>query len=328
MKVSKDLHDFSNTRVLIIGDVMIDQYWFGDVKRISPEAPVPVVDLKNVENRLGGAANVALNIHSMGAEVTVLGVVGHDTYGEEVVTLFKNHGLDASLIWSSDQRRTTVKSRIMAQGQNLLRIDQEDKHELSKKEHDTFENLFTAYCSKHLPDIIILQDYNKGLLTKKNIEFCISFANKNGIPTMVDPKKDNFFAYKNCTVFKPNKKEVWEALHAKTDTNLSDIHKSLTEKLHNDYNFITLGSGGIFVGSAEEQNIYPTRQIAVVDVCGAGDTVLSIISLYWTKKLPASLIAQFANLAGGQVCGVAGVAPVDKKMFIQEADLLLNQQVS
>jgi rfaE bifunctional protein kinase chain/domain len=328
MNVPKDLHDFSNTRVLVVGDVMIDQYWFGDVKRISPEAPVPVVDLKNVENRLGGAANVALNIHSMGAEVAVLGVVGSDSYGEEVVSLFKKHGIDASLIWHSDERRTTVKSRIMAQGQNLLRIDQEDKNDLSKKEHHTFENLFLKYCSEQLPDIIILQDYNKGLLTKRNIEFCISYANNHGIPTMVDPKKDNFFAYKNCTVFKPNKKEVWEALHAKNDTKLEDIHRLLTEKLHNGYNFITLGSGGIFVGSSETQNIYPTRQIAIVDVCGAGDTVLSIISLYWTKKLQPSLIAQFANIAGGQVCGVAGVAPVDKKIFVQEADLLILNQNS
>ncbi|MFZ1705783.1 MAG: bifunctional ADP-heptose synthase [Saprospiraceae bacterium] len=320
----KKIHDFSKTQVLVIGDIMIDQYWFGDVNRVSPEAPVPVVDLQKIENRLGGAGNVAINLKAMGANVDVIGITGHDENGKEMIRLLEKESIGNQFIIPSSDRRTTVKSRVMAHGQNLLRIDQEDCMPLSKLEWTNFISTFSNYTSQHKPDIIILQDYNKGLLIPDSIQFVINYANQHGIPTIVDPKKDHFFQYKGCTLFKPNKKEVLEAFGEKVDVNLRIINEQLLNKLQNKYNFITLGAEGIFVGSKIEQNIYETQRMNVIDVCGAGDTVIAILALYWTKSLPSSTLARLANIAGGQVCGVVGVAPIQKTSFLEE---VFNQQI-
>ena len=314
------VHDFSQTRVLVIGDIMIDQYWFGEVKRISPEAPVPVVDLQTIENRPGGAANVALNLISMGAQVKLLGITGDDSQGQLLQELLQLSGISSSGIITSGERKTTVKCRIMAHGQNLLRVDQEDAMDLTNKEWLLVQKKFEELCQSQKPDVIILQDYNKGLLTQASIRFFIDYANQNGIPIMVDPKKKNFFAYQGCTVFKPNKKEVQEALQAARDVEPGELYRILASKIQAEYFFITLGAEGMLVGSKDDYTIYPTRKRFIVDVCGAGDTVLSIISLYWAKKIPAGLIARLANIAGGQVCAVGGVAPVDKTAFLEEME--------
>jgi rfaE bifunctional protein kinase chain/domain len=314
------IHDFTNTYVLVIGDIMIDQYWFGEVKRISPEAPVPVVDLQKTENRLGGAANVARNLRAMGAQTDIIGIAGNDPYGKEVARLLKEESIGSDYIFFSDERRTTIKSRVMAQGQNLLRIDQEDAEDMTESEWLICKTLFDKTISERKPDIIILQDYNKGLLTEKSIPYFIAVANKYSIPTIVDPKKKNFFAYTGCTVFKPNKKEVTEALNVSGKENLELIHELLTKKLKNKVNFITLGADGIFVGTDTDKKIYNTKKRHIVDVCGAGDTVISILSLYWTKGLSPAKLAKLANIGGGQVCSVTGVSPVNRSAFLEEVE--------
>lgn len=319
-KADISLHDFSQTRVLVIGDIMIDQYWFGEVKRISPEAPVPVVDLQSIENRPGGAANVALNLRSMGAQVDIIGITGDDNQGSQLKDLLEATGIPSVGIIASGDRKTTVKCRIMAQGQNLLRVDQEETKDLTDKEWELVHKKFDELCDTRKPDVIILQDYNKGLLTRTSIRYFIDYANQKGIPTMVDPKKNNFFAYAGCTVFKPNKKEVQEALHVSKEVSPAELHRLLASKTEADYYFITLSAEGILVGTKDKADIYPTRKRPIVDVCGAGDTVLSVISLYWTKKIAPGMIARLANIAGGQVCGVAGVAPVDKNALLKEIE--------
>lgn len=313
------LHDFSNTKVLVIGDIMIDQYWFGDVKRISPEAPVPVVDLQNTEIRLGGAANVALNILAMGAKASLIGIIGDDNFGLQSTALMNKEGIDCQYIVTSPERRTTVKSRVMAHGQNLLRIDQEDSHDMNASEWQLCRDNFQNYLKNEKPDIIILQDYNKGVLTEDSIVYFIKEANEAGIPVMVDPKKNNFWAYKHCTVFKPNLKEVREAM-GENNMSLEDMHSFLAKNLENDSNFITLGPDGIFVGSKNNAVIFPTKKRNIVDVCGAGDTVLAIISLYWSKGADSGTIARLANIAGGQVCSLAGVVPVQRDIFLKEVE--------
>lgn len=317
-KSDMPLHDFSQTHVLVIGDIIIDQYWFGEVKRISPEAPVPVVDLQTTENRPGGAANVALNLLSMGAQVKILGITGDDSHGDLLLELLQASGISSSGIIASVERKTTVKCRIMAHGQNLLRVDQEDSMDLSGREWLLVQKKFEELCQSQKPDVIILQDYNKGLLTQTSIRFFIDYANLNGIPTMVDPKNKNFFTYQGCTVFKPNKKEVQEALQASKDAEPGELNRILASKIQAEYFYMTMGAEGILVGTKDEYDIYPTRKRFIADVCGAGDTVLSIISLYWIKKIPPGTIARLANIAGGQVCGVTGVAPVDKAAFVEE----------
>ncbi|MBK6566460.1 MAG: hypothetical protein IPN49_14530 [Saprospiraceae bacterium] len=317
---TSEIHDFTNTYVLVIGDIMIDQYWFGEVKRISPEAPVPVVDLLKTENRLGGAANVARNLRSMGAKVEILGLAGNDNYGDEVVKLLKEESIGNDYLFLSNERRTTIKSRVMAHGQNLLRIDQEDAEDLSANEWQVCKTLFDKLISIRKPDVIILQDYNKGLLTKKSIPYFISVANENNIPTIVDPKKKNFFTYTGCTVFKPNRKEVTEALHVSGNENLEVIHEELHKRLKNKVNFITLGAEGIFVGTDLDKKIFSTKRRHIVDVCGAGDTVISLLALYWTKGLSTDTIAKLANIGGGQVCGITGVSPVNRTTFLEEVE--------
>ena len=311
------LHDFSDTRVLVIGDIMIDQYWFGDVKRISPEAPVPVVDLQRTENRLGGAANVALNILAMGAKVSLIGILGADDFGDHAISLMKQEGIDCQYIVNSSERRTTVKSRVMAHGQNLLRIDQEDNLDMSSQEWSLCKSYFDSCLKSEKPDIIILQDYNKGVLTATSIPYFIKRSNEIGIPVLVDPKKNNFWAYKHCTVFKPNLKVIREAIGDK-NMSLEEMHVRLIENLDNVSSFITLGADGIFVGHHKNTGIFPTKKRNIVDVCGAGDTVLAIISLYWSKGTDPGAIARLANIAGGQVCAWAGVVPVDRDIFLQE----------
>lgn len=311
------IHDFSKTKVLVIGDVMIDQYWFGEVKRISPEAPVPVLDLVSIEDRLGGAANVALNLLAMGASVYMIGLIGDDFSGQKVSTLLKEVGIDDQFMVCSAHRKTTVKSRMMSQGQNLLRVDSEDVNDMNESEWQHCKMKFDECLQTIKPDVIILQDYNKGVLTQTSIRYFIKNANHQEIPVMVDPKKNNFWEYKDCTIFKPNLKEVKDALGIQT-IGYSDLHKKLIEKSGHQFHFITLGADGILAGDQTEYQHFPTKKRNIVDVCGAGDTVLAVISLYWSKGLPASKIAELANIAGGQVCSVAGVTPVNKKLLLEE----------
>ncbi len=309
MKEIINLPDFSDLHLLIVGDIMIDRYISGDVKRISPEAPVPVVDQKRYENRAGGAANVALNVLNLGAKATLLSIAGEDEAKlvlNEVLDKYSGLKLD---IYTCPDRKTTVKTRIMAGNQHLLRVDNEDKHDINVTQEKEIMDRFSKLLSTDTINGVILQDYNKGLLTPQVIESIINFCVSKGIPTFVDPKEKNFFAYKKCTFFKPNKKEVMQSVGLQME--LADIDKYLRERLTHEVSLITLGKEGLYIHDGTKGTIYPASPRMISDVCGAGDSVISVVSLCYLKGMDLSSIGRVANVAGGQVCELPGVVPVN-----------------
>lgn len=309
------LPDFSDLHLLVIGDVMIDRYVSGDVKRISPEAPVPIVEQQHTENRLGGAANVALNIQALGAKVTLLSILGDDMDGHTMRDMIADIPRMYDSLHEINGRKTTVKTRIMSGNQHLLRIDSEDTDEITTDEESKLLQILNKILSQSKVDGIILQDYNKGMLTEQLITNTIATANLNGIPTFVDPKEKNFFAYKSCTLFKPNKKEVIKALG---NHSYSELDRQLKEKLGNSITLITLGSLGLYISDQYEGHHYPTEERTIADVCGAGDSVISIVSLAYIKGLTTNQIAHLANTAGGQVCEQPGVVALSLEKLKEE----------
>ena len=309
MKGAINLPDFSDLHILIVGDVMLDRYISGEVKRISPEAPVPIVEQRHFENRAGGAANVALNILALGAKATLLTVTGADE-AERLLGDVLNTGdrLKLEFVKCPD-RKTTVKTRVMAGYQHLLRVDNEDKHDISAVQEQIILDKFTEILNAGYINGVVLQDYNKGMLTKAVIEAMIAKCNEKSVPTFVDPKEKNFFAYKGCTVFKPNKKEVTQSIGVTPDLNITD--KLLRERLSHAITLITLGHQGMYIHDGTQGKIYPTSERIISDVCGAGDSVISVVSLCYLKKTDTDTLAIIANATGGQVCESPGVVPVN-----------------
>ncbi len=320
---------FKTSRVLVIGDVMVDSYLIGKVDRISPEAPVPVVALKQRDNMLGGAANVALNIQSLGAEAILCSVIGNDIQGEVLLNLMKKEGLKTDGIISSSERITTTKFRIISNHMQMLRVDEEIDTDLSEKDSADLIHSISYLIAEQKPDVIILQDYNKGVLSPVIIEHVADIAAKNGIPLAVDPKKKNFTTYKGITLFKPNLKEINEGLKTDVDPSLIGSLNSAAEILHNSQNIeivmITLSEHGIYISlknsTGISSKIIPAVMRSISDVSGAGDTVISVAALCLAAKTDHFLMAELANLAGGLVCEKAGVVPVDKHMLMAEASV-------
>jgi len=248
---------FATTKIGVVGDIMLDTYWWGSVDRISPEAPVPIVSLQRKETRVGGAANVALNLRALGAPTTLFAVVGMDVEAEELNTLLKADGINTQYIHSSSSRVTTNKVRIMGRNQQMMRLDHEHTHDINETESKALLDNFYAYVEKEQPALIILEDYNKGVLTKEIIEAVIAYCNQKGIPTAVDPKQKNFLAYKNCTLFKPNLKEVKEGLKIEVPTidlaNMQQVHQALHAALNNTISFITLSEHGVYYAQKDKQ---------------------------------------------------------------------------
>ncbi len=311
------LPDFSDLHIIVIGDVMIDRYISGSIRRISPEAPVPVVEMENIENRLGGAANVALNLRSLGARVTLLSIAGDDEDGKLLINMTENiAGINHRILKLSD-RKTTIKTRIMSSNQHILRIDKEDIHDINSQDTDWLMQSLEEIKKIKKVDGIILQDYNKGLLTEDLIRKIIFFSHQQKIATFVDPKEKNFFSYEGCTLFKPNKKEVLKAIQYET-TDLDVVDSLLRKKLCHEMTFITLGSDGVYVNDGNSGLKLSTAPRSIVDVCGAGDSVISAISLCYLKGMDLKSLAIVANTAGGQVCEVPGVVSVDRYKLQQE----------
>lgn len=322
MDAKQIFKSFNGLKVLVIGDVMIDAYTWGKVERVSPEAPVPVLSWESEEKRLGGAANVALNIKALGAKVCLCSIIGNDAAGKDFKELLKKERLSAKGISAIASRQTTVKTRMIASGQHLLRVDKEDRHELSKKEEKDFiTKRFHKTMESFQPDIILFQDYNKGLLTKEVINFALKWAKEKKIPTIVDPKYRNFFTFEKCTLFKPNLKEVNAILGEKISPELKSLARAdvlLRKKLKNELTMITLSEKGVFISNGKSKTIIPTIPRNISDVCGAGDTVVSIAALGLALGLPLNVIGLLSNLAGGQVCEKPGVVAVDKKQLLEE----------
>jgi rfaE bifunctional protein kinase chain/domain len=308
------LKGFENKRVLIVGDVMVDTYLWGEINRMSPESPVPVVDIINRENRLGGAANVALNILSLGAEPILFSVIGKDKNGDELLKLLDNQNIDKEGILVVDKRITTVKTRVISEGNHILRIDEEEIDDLKNpKIFDLAEKLI----EKQNIDVIIFEDYNKGFLTEKLINKILDLAKSNHIPTIVDPKKKNFFSYKGVDVFKPNLKEINEGLSTNIDINSHEELFSkvtiLLEKIQAKNILLTLSEGGIYLQNQEQAFSEPAHPRKIRDVSGAGDSVVAVSALALASGLNVEQMMKIANLAGGLVCEKVGVVPISKK---------------
>ncbi|WP_375417336.1 bifunctional heptose 7-phosphate kinase/heptose 1-phosphate adenyltransferase [uncultured Hymenobacter sp.] len=316
-------HDFNRLRVLIIGDVMLDAYVWGRAGRISPEAPVPVVNVARTEQRLGGAANVALNVQALGATPLLCAVVGDDRGGDELLELLSANGLTAEGIVRSPHRPTTVKQRILAAGQHLLRLDSEVETELNAEENEQLLARYEQLLAQ--ADVVIFEDYDKGVLTATSIAHCLELARAKNIPTVVDPKRRNFLAYAGCTLFKPNLKELREGLKLEFDDTAADrpafeaAVARLRELLHPAIVLVTLSERGVFSQQGNEKAYLPAHVRSISDVSGAGDTVISIAALCVALRQPATLTAALANLGGGLVCEQVGVVPINKQRLLEEA---------
>lgn len=314
---------FSDIKVIIIGDVMVDTYINGTVSRISPEAPVPVVKFSSREHRLGGAANVALNIKALGATPFICSIIGKDEDADLFMKLVNESKLSDRGIIGFDDRVTSVKTRVIGNNQQLIRVDREEVKPLSSSAEYALVEKVKSIAEKEKIDAIIFQDYNKGVITPGMIKSIVDFANKNQIITTVDPKKENFFAYKNVTLFKPNLKELTEGTDVKIDIDdkesfLSAVEK-LDEKISARHIFVTLSEHGVFINEDEKNHFIPAHFRVIADVSGAGDTVISVATLCLACDVPPKLIAEIANLAGGLVCEKVGVVSIDKEQLMNEA---------
>jgi rfaE bifunctional protein kinase chain/domain len=316
------LPSFDGLNVLVVGDVMTDCYMNGGVSRISPEAPVPVVRLSGAESRLGGAGNVALNLKALGATPLLCSMVGDDEYGRSLLESLPVIGIAPDHMVVSPFRRTTVKTRILAQNQQLIRLDQEDDHELNRKEELDFLEMAKNALEGADVRLVLFQDYNKGLLTLRVIREIMHEASMRGIPTAADPKFNNFFAYGKVTLFKPNLKEIRDKVPFEVlPSDLATLDRAaayINRQLSNTYTMITLSDRGIYLHTPDESMIIPARPRPIADVCGAGDTVISVAGLALAAGMDIQEAAQLANMAGGQVCERVGVVPVDKAALLNE----------
>ncbi|TNE70306.1 MAG: D-glycero-beta-D-manno-heptose-7-phosphate kinase [Bacteroidetes bacterium] len=328
MNVEAIFGSFKSKRILIVGDVMIDAYLKGKVSRISPEAPVPIINLQAREERLGGAANVAMNIKAMGAEPILCTVVGDDGGADRFDRLLKNEGLTNEGIIRFADRVTAVKTRVIGNNQQLLRVDEEMIQNLSTEQEDQLVQKVESLIKKGV-DALIFEDYNKGTLTAEVIRRLIEIAKENGVLTTVDPKFENFLNYTGVTLFKPNLKELSEGLgrlieFSEDRSQFESAVAELENKLNNTYTFVTLSEHGVFMKDGDGKHYLPAHRRSISDVSGAGDTVIAVATLCLSAGLSGLEVAQIANLAGGLVCEHRGVVPIDRDRLLSETIKTMN----
>jgi rfaE bifunctional protein kinase chain/domain len=315
-------------KVGVIGDVMLDSYIWGQVDRISPEAPVPIVSLHHKEQRIGGAANVGLNCRSLGAEVFIISVLGDDDEAATLEKLLQEKKMDTGYLVRSKSRITTNKTRVLSRNQQMMRLDAEVTHDLNSHDEKIILARLEKLIAQEDPDLLIFEDYNKGVLTEKLIADAITLCKQSGVITAVDPKRKNFFSYKGVDIFKPNLKEVKEALNmlfGDVDLYLlKDIHAELQKILHHKISLITLSDKGIFYQQDEQAAVLPSHLRSIADVSGAGDTVIAVASLVYAATKNVYLMAEIANIAGGLVCEEVGTAAIEKGKLLAECELLLS----
>lgn len=323
--------DFDQLKIMIIGDVMIDSYLWGTVDRISPEAPIPVVALKKRENRMGGAANVSLNVKALGCEPILCSVIGTDEKGDQFLNLLERGNIRPDGIIRSKERVTTTKFRIFGNHYQMLRVDEEVDHDLSGEDRQNLLTRIESILDKEPVHCIIFQDYNKGVITGEVISTVVAKARMKGIPVTVDPKQRNFASFKGVTLFKPNLKELREGLKleipADNQEAVIQAAQSVRKTLNCTYVMTTLSEKGVLVSLADnltEKNIFvPAHARSVADVSGAGDTVISVASACLAGGCSPYEIAYISNLAGGLVCEEVGVVPVNKEKLLKEVLTLL-----
>ncbi len=317
-RIEKLVKEVKNKKIAIIGDIMIDKYVWGSVNRISPEAPVPVVDIDHEMERLGGAANVGNNVAVMGGIPLVCGVIGKDNNASKMLSLFKEQNFMTEGIIEDKSRVTTVKTRVIANNQQVVRTDKESKIGIAKE----IENKFLKNFEEIIPSVdgIIIEDYNKGLITEEIIKNVTRLARKYNKIITVDPKYNNFYEYNNVTVFKPNVKETEEAVGFKMvdDERVKVAGKMLMSRLNCENVIITRGSKGmmVFSGTGTINNI-PTTARKVHDVSGAGDTVIAVLTMMLTAGCSIMEASTIANHAAGIVCSEVGVVPVEPEKLME-----------
>ncbi|MBX7107830.1 MAG: carbohydrate kinase [Chitinophagales bacterium] len=323
MNLEKVIAQFKGCRIVVVGDVMLDVYLRGSVQRISPEAPVPVVTVEEKEERPGGAANVALNLRSLGAVPLLCAVTGNDDAAQSIRRILKNNGMATEGLLASPTRVTSVKTRVLSRNQQMLRYDTEITDELNADLEKKLIAKVSEIINRHKPAALIFEDYNKGVLTEKVITQIIKLCRAKKIITAVDPKKKNFFAYKDIDLFKPNLREIREAFNADISkinkATLTAVSDKLRKKLSNRITLITLSEMGIFFHSDREAGIFPAHQRNIADVSGAGDTVIAVMTLCLAAGISLPHAASLANIAGGLVCEYPGVVPVTAGMLLNEA---------
>ena len=321
-EVNEIFERFSQMRVIVIGDAMVDTYLWGKVDRLSPEAPVPIVSITTRENRLGGAANVSLNIQALGATPKLFAVIGKDDNGNEFQNLLEKHEVSSEGIFVDPSRNTTVKNRIISSGKQIVRVDEESVEYISAEMEERLINAIKTEIETSRVDVIVFVDYDKGVVTPSLFKTINDLALQKGILTAVDPKKRNFKNYKNVSLFKPNFKEFVDgtglplvkgdleglkeaAINFKTEQQLKLI-------------FITLSELGVFISNGVKEQYYPVVIRDIADVSGAGDTVIGVASLAMAAGLPPKIMALMSNLAGGLVCEKVGVVPIDQEKLKKE----------
>lgn len=319
------LKKFEGLRVLVIGDVMIDAYLIGNVDRISPEAPVPVVSVQKKENRLGGAANVALNLVALGAKPILCSVIGDDLDGNDLLVLLEKSNIQSSGIIRSKDRKTTTKTRVIAQNHQMIRIDNEQTDSIT--EYDSYV-LVQRIINDLLPaaDVVLFEDYDKGVITQPLIEQITLMAHKHGLKVVVDPKKRNFINYKGVDLFKPNLKELREGFKRETDpSNPAEFEMAVSDlmKVMDLKNImVTMSERGVMISDGNTFEYVPAHHRKIADVSGAGDSVISVASLAMAIGLSNLELAKLSNLAGGLVCEEVGVVPIDLNRLMEESSKL------
>ena len=305
------LRSFKNKKILVIGDVMLDRYLWGQVSRLSPEAPVPIVEIEEEYSRLGGAANVGGNLKALGAVPYLLGVIGDDPAGSELMRLVTEQSFPADGLIRDPGRPTTVKTRVIAHSQHVVRTDRESKDAVSQATMGRVKEAIAILLPE--VDAVIFEDYNKGLISEDLIKFVIPEANSRKTIVTVDPKFDHFFAYKGSTVFKPNRRETEGILGERLDSRekIAEAARSLHERLKCDCVLITLGEDGMVLHTgAGDSKFIPTRARKVSDVSGAGDTTIATLTAALAAGSSYEEAATLANHAAGIVCGEVGIVPI------------------
>ncbi len=318
---------FSTIKIGVIGDMMLDTYWWGNVERISPEAPVPVVTVNRKEYRIGGAGNVALNLASLGTPVSVFSVIGDDDDGQILTGLLNENKIETAYLLKSTGRITTNKMRVISRNQQMMRLDSETVQSLENEQEQKLIAQIERFIREESPAAIIFEDYNKGVLTEKIIHSVIEICRKNSVITSVDPKRKHFFKYKGVDIFKPNLKEARDALNLLieeiNESVLTHIHQKLVDELNHRISFITLSEKGVYYEDGKESRMVPSHIRNVADVSGAGDTVIAVATLIYTLTRNTKIMAEIANLAGGIVCESVGTVAIDKAKLLRECQRLL-----
>jgi len=315
--VEQIFRSFASLRIGVIGDIMIDRYIFGHVSRISPEYPVPVVDVTHESSRLGGAANVALNTRALGAETLLIGISGNDRNRESLTALMVEHGLSHDMIIMDPSRPTTCKTRILSQNHHITRVDYESRQNVDPGIEKQMLLMFRQIAATL--DAVILEDYNKGVLTETFTSSVIGICRKLGLPVLVDPKLKGFFSFQGCSLFKPNLSELAASLGIvlhNTDEEVENACLMLKKRLDTENLVVTRSDRGITVFNGRFMHI-PAASLEVSDVSGAGDTVIGMLALGIGTGLDIETSTRIANLAAGTVCQEVGAVPVRPEKLLR-----------